>query len=144
MATANVTTQDAIDENQPTANTTTQDAVYENPLTANTTAQYAIDENQPTPEQAKSTVKNPVIVELSEVRSSSDITIPLSASWTPVFLHLGFFVCCAILFISMIIVLEVLYWLSERDHGLAGSSQDRHYFWTYGPAAGKAMLIVAV
>ena len=157
MAIANTTIQDVVDENQSTASTTTctqdeteenqvtlkantQDAIEESRPTANTTIQNASDENQPIAEQAKHTTKGPVTVELSEIPSNSGKSIPLSASWTPVFLHIGFFVCCAILFICMIIALEVLYWLSERDHGLVSSSQDRHDFWKYVPVAGTVFI----
>lgn len=55
--------------------------------------------------------------------------------WRPSYLRkriLGLFV---IAFCAIIAALEALYQSSEAHHGIAASSESRHYLWTYGPTA---------
>ncbi|PWY77270.1 hypothetical protein BO94DRAFT_498710 [Aspergillus sclerotioniger CBS 115572] len=55
--------------------------------------------------------------------------------WVPVMLHSMTFVAFAVLFIIFIIVIEVLYSVSNRKDGLSSSQEKYHYLWTYGPTA---------
>lgn len=59
--------------------------------------------------------------------------------WVPPMLHSMTFVAFAFLFIVFIIVIEVLYVVSNRNEGLSSSQEKYHYLWTYGPTAGKSL-----
>lgn len=42
----------------------------------------------------------------------------------------------ATLFLALIATLEILHYVSNRQHGLADASRDYHYLWTYAPSLG--------
>lgn len=56
--------------------------------------------------------------------------------WTPVWLRRFTLAGFAALFLAMFVALQVLYSISQRNHGLATSKDQDHYLWTYGPTAG--------
>jgi len=58
--------------------------------------------------------------------------------WTPFWLRKGVLIAFIILFIAIFAALQVLYSISQRNHGLATSNDNYHYLWTYGPTAGIA------
>lgn len=52
--------------------------------------------------------------------------------WTLHRVHLaGLF----IFLLGLIVALEIVYWHSEANQGLATATENIHYFWTYGPTA---------
>lgn len=53
------------------------------------------------------------------------------------YLRRGFLIGMAILFVSFIIALEILNFLSNRDQGFVSAALGNHYLWTYGPVFGK-------
>ncbi|PWY69494.1 hypothetical protein BO70DRAFT_365747 [Aspergillus heteromorphus CBS 117.55] len=55
--------------------------------------------------------------------------------WTPAVLQTVSLAGFAVLFAAMLIVIAVLYWLSNRNEGLSTSESKYHYLWTYGPTA---------
>lgn len=57
--------------------------------------------------------------------------------WTPWSLRSKFLLGNCLLFAIFIVLLEVLYGISQRHHGLAQSKENMHYLWTYGPTASK-------
>lgn len=67
----------------------------------------------------------------SEVQSTSNVH-----TWKPFYFRHIYLLGSALLYCLMIVILEVLYYLSERNHGLASVLQSRHYLWTYGPTLG--------
>ncbi|KAB2569610.1 hypothetical protein BFW01_g12268 [Lasiodiplodia theobromae] len=54
-------------------------------------------------------------------------------TWMPFYLRRVFLLGFAVVFILMIVALEVLYFFSVRDGGLATVEESLHYLWTYGP-----------
>lgn len=62
---------------------------------------------------------------------------PIEPTWAPFYLSRTFYLGTAVVFGCMIAALEVLYRLSEKNQGLATVSQEKHYFWTYGPLSRK-------
>ncbi|KAE8155354.1 hypothetical protein BDV25DRAFT_146520 [Aspergillus avenaceus] len=61
--------------------------------------------------------------------------------WTPTALRPVTLIVFAVLFAIGIIVVEVLYSVSNRNHGLSASDPKYRYLWTYGPTA--VLIIVA-
>lgn len=57
--------------------------------------------------------------------------------WTPFHLRRPVLLAAAAVFVLMVVALEVLRYVSERDDGLATVSENMHYLWTYGPTAGR-------
>ncbi|GKZ37496.1 hypothetical protein AbraIFM66950_009046 [Aspergillus brasiliensis] len=57
--------------------------------------------------------------------------------WSPVILRSVSLAVFVVLFISFIIVIEVLYSVSTQKEGLSTSEERYHYLWTYGPTAGE-------
>ena len=55
--------------------------------------------------------------------------------WTPFILRREVLIPLTCLFVLVIIVLEVLFYLSNRHLGLSTSDASKHYLWTYGPTA---------
>ncbi|EOD51312.1 hypothetical protein UCRNP2_1955 [Neofusicoccum parvum UCRNP2] len=55
--------------------------------------------------------------------------------WTPFHLRRPVLLAAAAVFVLMVVALEVLHHVSERDDGLATVSENMHYLWTYGPTA---------
>ncbi|OJD37604.1 uncharacterized protein BKCO1_6000201 [Diplodia corticola] len=53
--------------------------------------------------------------------------------WMPFHLRRPFLVGFAVVWVLMIVALEVLYFVSERDGGIATVDEGLHYLWTYGP-----------
>jgi len=62
-------------------------------------------------------------------------------SWRPFYLQRRVLAVFGFVFIAEIIVLEVLLAASSRNGGLASSTSDLHYLWTFGPTA--VMTLVA-
>lgn len=58
----------------------------------------------------------------------------------PVWTSTSVLTCFIILFGAIFIVLELLDLLSSRDQGLCRAVTNQHYFWVYGPTAGKPLL----
>lgn len=48
----------------------------------------------------------------------------------------------AALFLTLIATLEILRYVSNRQHGLADASRDYHYLWTYAPSLGTCSYAV--
>jgi hypothetical protein len=63
-------------------------------------------------------------------------------SWRPFYLRRRVLISFAILSISMLVVVEVLYQLSQRWHGLVSAESRLKYLWTYGPTAGMNLLMI--
>lgn len=63
-------------------------------------------------------------------------------TWMPFYLRRVFLLGFAVVFILMIVALEVLYFFSVRDGGLATVEESLHYLWTYGPTFGGFVLRV--
>lgn len=59
-------------------------------------------------------------------------------SWTMFYFRHLFLVPFSILLILTIAGLEVLYHMSQRNHGLMTASEGMHYAWTYGPTFGES------
>lgn len=57
--------------------------------------------------------------------------------WNPKFLHPATLLGFAISYAAMIAALQILYSVSQRNHGLSTTDQKLHYLWTYGPTTGK-------
>ncbi|KUJ19489.1 uncharacterized protein LY89DRAFT_773942 [Mollisia scopiformis] len=55
--------------------------------------------------------------------------------WLPIYLHRYYLFCLAVIFMIMIVALEILHYLSTHNHGLATTTGNEHYLWTYGPTA---------
>ncbi|PYH96857.1 hypothetical protein BO71DRAFT_396652 [Aspergillus ellipticus CBS 707.79] len=55
--------------------------------------------------------------------------------WIPPVLRSASLATFAVLFAAMLIVVEVLYSVSNRNKGLSTSESKYHYLWTYGPTA---------
>jgi hypothetical protein len=53
--------------------------------------------------------------------------------WTLHRVHLG---GLFIFLLSLIVALQIVYWHSVANQGLATATENAHYFWTYGPTAG--------
>ncbi|GME51181.1 uncharacterized protein LTHEOB_12502 [Neofusicoccum parvum] len=53
--------------------------------------------------------------------------------WTPFHLRRPVLLAAAAVFVLMVVALEVLRYVSERDDGLATVAENMHYLWTYGP-----------
>lgn len=56
------------------------------------------------------------------------------APWALRRLHL---ICLVVVSVLMIIALEVTQYISNKNQGLATTTQRIHYLWTYGPTAGN-------
>jgi hypothetical protein len=56
--------------------------------------------------------------------------------WSPFFLSKSFLAGMFVSFISLMLLLPVLYVYSVHNNGLAKADQSMHYLWTYGPTAG--------
>lgn len=69
--------------------------------------------------------------------ASQTSALPDNPGWTPFWFCRGFLLTNAVVFSLAIIALEVLYYLSKRNQGLATVSQNMHYLWTYGPLSSK-------
>lgn len=63
-------------------------------------------------------------------------------TWMPFYLRRVFLLGFAVVFVLMIVALEVLYFFSVRDGGLATVEERLHYLWTYGPTFGGFVLQV--
>lgn len=59
----------------------------------------------------------------------------VNTHWDPFFLRTWVLVLFAVFFAAVIAALQAVYSVSQRDHGIATSSDDDHYLWTYGPTA---------
>lgn len=55
---------------------------------------------------------------------------------TPWVLNRLFLLGLMLVFLSLIVALEVLYYVSNHNHGISTSTESKHYLWTYGPTAG--------
>jgi hypothetical protein len=66
--------------------------------------------------------------------TSSTATKSSSQSWSVSWITISGFVAT---FIIMLASLEAIYQYSEKHIGLATSSLNKHYLWTYGPTAGE-------
>ncbi|GME57882.1 hypothetical protein GTA08_BOTSDO01504 [Neofusicoccum parvum] len=53
--------------------------------------------------------------------------------WAALTLRRPVLLAFTILFILMIVALEIMYYFSRRDDGIATVAQKEHYLWTYGP-----------
>ena len=59
--------------------------------------------------------------------------VPIPELWTPFILRKATLVGLACLFLLMIVVLEVIFYLSNKYQGISTSDPQKHYLWTYGP-----------
>ncbi|TGJ88077.1 hypothetical protein E0Z10_g621 [Xylaria hypoxylon] len=55
--------------------------------------------------------------------------------WRPRYLQHHCLWSSSILCVSLTIAVELLFWYSKKNHGLAKSDNSLHYLWTYGPTA---------
>ncbi|KAI4862482.1 hypothetical protein F4820DRAFT_460205 [Hypoxylon rubiginosum] len=56
-------------------------------------------------------------------------------TWLPCYLRKFMFIAFTILLGVMVVALEVLFVISQRNQGLTESRSSLHYLWTYGPTA---------
>jgi hypothetical protein len=56
-------------------------------------------------------------------------------SWRPFYLRRVVLLSLIIVFILIIVAIESLLAVSNRDNGIATSTTTKHYLWTYGPTA---------
>lgn len=69
-----------------------------------------------------------------------DITkIDAAKRWTSFWLRKRVLIAFIVVFVAIFVALQVLYSISERDHGLTTSNDDYHYLWTYGPTGSMAL-----
>ncbi|OAP65124.1 hypothetical protein AYL99_01096 [Fonsecaea erecta] len=59
----------------------------------------------------------------------------LNTKWDPLFLRHWILVTFALFFAAVIAALQVVYTVSQNNHGVATSDNNEHYLWTYGPTA---------
>ncbi|CAI7613189.1 unnamed protein product [Penicillium manginii] len=69
------------------------------------------------------------------VPSKGSTTTSQTSGWRPLYLRKRILILFLLTFAAIIAALEVLYQSSEARNGIATSTQDRHYLWTYGPTA---------
>ncbi|KIW90124.1 uncharacterized protein Z519_09555 [Cladophialophora bantiana CBS 173.52] len=55
--------------------------------------------------------------------------------WDPLFLRRWILIAFALFSAAVIAALQVVYTVSQNNHGIATSSDSDHYLWTYGPTA---------
>ncbi|KAK8094911.1 hypothetical protein PG997_001596 [Apiospora hydei] len=58
-----------------------------------------------------------------------------SLRWRPVYLRRRTLWGFLSVFILILVALEVLLFVSDKNNGIATSTSDKHYLWTYGPTA---------
>lgn len=56
--------------------------------------------------------------------------------WTPPILRSRALIAFAVLFAALLVVVEVLFRVSNENQGLGSSEPGWHYLWTYGPTGG--------
>lgn len=61
------------------------------------------------------------------------------SNWVPLALRPWVHIVLALIFVVQIAVIEVLFQVSSKNHGLSTGSSTNHYLWTYGPTAGKSL-----
>ncbi|OCT50315.1 hypothetical protein CLCR_06575 [Cladophialophora carrionii] len=71
----------------------------------------------------------------SEIIQSEEKGQIWDTHWDPFFLRSWVLVVFAIFFAAVIAALQVIYSFSQSNHGIATSSDENHYLWTYGPTA---------
>ncbi|KAH0847288.1 hypothetical protein AYO21_07323 [Fonsecaea monophora] len=59
----------------------------------------------------------------------------LNTHWNPFFLRPWILIAFALFFVAVIVALQVVYTVSQNNYGIATSSDENHYLWTYGPTA---------
>ena len=57
------------------------------------------------------------------------------AMWNPIALNTWVVAGFVFIYVIIFVALEVLYRLSQRHRGISTTTQDRHYYWTYGLTA---------
>ncbi|RYC56490.1 hypothetical protein CHU98_g9719, partial [Xylaria longipes] len=60
--------------------------------------------------------------------------------WKPAYLEKRRLVIFPVIFLISIVAIQVLIHISQSNHGLATSSRNLHYLWTFGPMAALALL----
>ncbi|KAL6228809.1 hypothetical protein BDW75DRAFT_246306 [Aspergillus navahoensis] len=65
------------------------------------------------------------------------------SNWVPLALHRWVLIVLALIFVVQIAVIEVLFQVSNKNHGLSTGNSTNHYLWTYGPTA-VFMIISAI
>ncbi|KIW70606.1 hypothetical protein PV04_02862 [Phialophora macrospora] len=71
----------------------------------------------------------------SEIVQSEERDQSLNTHWDPFFLRTWVLVAFAVFFAAVVAALQVVYSVSQTHHGIATSSDEDHYLWTYGPTA---------
>jgi hypothetical protein len=57
--------------------------------------------------------------------------------WTPFVLRRFTLIGAACVFAAILLALEILDLVANRNNGLSTTEDSKHYLWTYGPTAGK-------
>ncbi|KAJ3577223.1 hypothetical protein NPX13_g3343 [Xylaria arbuscula] len=68
----------------------------------------------------------------SQAKDESAIKLPL---WQPIYLSRLVYTSFIAIFILLVLTVETLLYVSNRNYGLASSVISLHYLWTYGPTA---------
>ena len=55
--------------------------------------------------------------------------------WRPPYLRRRILLCFLLIFVLMLVTVEVLLVVSDRNYGIADGYSDYYYLWTYGPTA---------
>ena len=71
----------------------------------------------------------------SHVPGSAERAQRLNTHWDPFFLRRWTLIEFAVFFAAVIAALQVVYSVSQSNHGIATSNDKDHYLWTYGPTA---------
>jgi hypothetical protein len=70
-----------------------------------------------------------------EIIRSEEKEQSVNTHWDPFFLRSWVLIAFAVFFAAVIVALQVVYSFSQSHHGIATSSDEDHYLWTYGPTA---------
>ena len=87
---------------------------------------------------SKSTSVTEISTERDENAKSAHSLSHSGALWTPFFHRRPFLLGYLVTIITIQVALAVLFWYSQKNHGLQQVQNKLQYLWTYGPTAGKS------
>ena len=71
------------------------------------------------------------------------VLVDAELPWRPFYLQRRVLLCFATAFALIVIAIETLLKVSNKNGGIASSSSDQHYLWTYGPTAFLTLIAAA-
>ncbi|KAH8163498.1 hypothetical protein CIB48_g4738 [Xylaria polymorpha] len=72
---------------------------------------------------------------INEVNSNYSSLATEVPAWRPIYLDRRVYAGFIVVFVLLVLALEVLLYISNRNYGLTSSFTGLHYLWTYGPTA---------